>query len=39
MADFATLHLDRSYRSLASFSEPDGNRWLLPEITARLPGR
>ena len=29
----------RSYRSFASFSDPDGNAWLLQEITARLPGR
>ena len=29
----------RSYVSFASFSEPDGNSWLLQEITARLPGR
>jgi catechol 2,3-dioxygenase-like lactoylglutathione lyase family enzyme len=29
----------RSYRSLASFSDPDGNGWLLQEVTARLPGR
>jgi catechol 2,3-dioxygenase-like lactoylglutathione lyase family enzyme len=29
----------RSYGSYASFSDPDGNRWLLQEITARLPGR
>ena len=29
----------RSYFSLASFSDPDGNRWLLQEITTRLPGR
>jgi catechol 2,3-dioxygenase-like lactoylglutathione lyase family enzyme len=28
-----------SYRSFASFSDPDGNRWLLQEITERLPGR
>ena len=28
-----------SYRSYASFSDPDGNRWLLQEITQRLPGR
>ncbi|HEX6748306.1 MAG TPA: VOC family protein [Longimicrobium sp.] len=28
-----------SYRSLATFSDPDGNRWLLQEITTRLPGR
>jgi catechol 2,3-dioxygenase-like lactoylglutathione lyase family enzyme len=29
----------RSYSSLASFDDPDGNRWLLQEITERLPGR
>jgi catechol 2,3-dioxygenase-like lactoylglutathione lyase family enzyme len=29
----------RSYFSYASFSDPDGNSWLLQEITARLPGR
>src|ERR1700727_1569417 len=29
----------QSYGSFASFSDPDGNGWLLPEITARLPGR
>lgn len=29
----------RSYRSFASFSDPDGNGWLLQEITERLPGR
>jgi catechol 2,3-dioxygenase-like lactoylglutathione lyase family enzyme len=29
----------RSYLSYASFSDPDGNGWLLQEITARLPGR
>ncbi len=29
----------RSYRSCASFSDPDGNGWLLQEVTARLPGR
>jgi hypothetical protein len=29
----------RSYCSWASFSDPDGNGWLLQEITARLPGR
>lgn len=28
-----------SYRSYASFSDPDGNRWLLQEVTTRLPGR
>jgi catechol 2,3-dioxygenase-like lactoylglutathione lyase family enzyme len=28
-----------SYRSFATFSDPDGNRWLLQEITSRLPGR
>ena len=29
----------RSYFSFASFEDPDGNGWLLQEITARLPGR
>jgi len=29
----------RSYFSFASFSDPDGNSWLLQEVTARLPGR
>ena len=28
-----------SYRSFATFSDPDGNRWLLQEIKTRLPGR
>ncbi len=28
-----------SYGSFASFCDPDGNRWLLQEITTRLPGR
>jgi len=28
-----------SYRSYASFRDPDGNGWLLQEITSRLPGR
>jgi catechol 2,3-dioxygenase-like lactoylglutathione lyase family enzyme len=29
----------QSYGSFASFSDPDGNSWLLQEITVRLPGR
>ena len=29
----------QSYGSFASFSDPDGNGWLIQEITARLPGR
>jgi len=29
----------RSYRSRAIFSDPDGNTWILQEITSRLPGR
>jgi catechol 2,3-dioxygenase-like lactoylglutathione lyase family enzyme len=29
----------RSYFSYAAFSDPDGNSWLLQEITTRLPGR
>ena len=28
-----------SYSSFATFSDPDGNGWLLQEITTRLPGR
>ena len=30
---------NQSYGSFASFSDPDGNGWLLQEITTRLPGR
>ena len=29
----------RSYHSYASFRDPDGNGWLLQEVTTRLPGR
>ncbi len=29
----------RTYRSFASFSDPDGNGWLFQEVTTRLPGR
>ena len=42
---FGRIRLDgvdpehRSYRSFASFKDPDGNGWLFQEITARLPGR
>jgi catechol 2,3-dioxygenase-like lactoylglutathione lyase family enzyme len=28
-----------TYSSFATFSDPDGNGWLLQEVTARLPGR
>lgn len=28
-----------SYRSLATFQDPDGNHWILQEVTTRLPGR
>jgi catechol 2,3-dioxygenase-like lactoylglutathione lyase family enzyme len=28
-----------TYRSFASFRDPDGNQWLFQEITSRLPGR
>jgi catechol 2,3-dioxygenase-like lactoylglutathione lyase family enzyme len=28
-----------SYNSYASFTDPDGNQWLLQEVTTRLPGR
>jgi catechol 2,3-dioxygenase-like lactoylglutathione lyase family enzyme len=29
----------RSYFSFVSFDDPDGNKWLVQEITTRLPGR
>lgn len=29
----------RSYASYATFADPDGNEWLLQEVTARAPGR
>ena len=29
----------RDYGTFASFSDPDGNGWLLQEISTRLPGR
>jgi catechol 2,3-dioxygenase-like lactoylglutathione lyase family enzyme len=29
----------RTYHSFASFSDPDGNGWVLQEVTNRLPGR
>lgn len=29
----------KSYASFASFADPDGNGWMLQEITTRLPGR
>jgi predicted enzyme related to lactoylglutathione lyase len=29
----------RTYRSYASFTDPDGNGWLFQEVTARAPGR
>lgn len=28
-----------SYGSFCSFSDPDGNMWIVQEVTARLPGR
>jgi catechol 2,3-dioxygenase-like lactoylglutathione lyase family enzyme len=34
------LHpLRKSYGSFAAFTDPDGNRWVFQEVTARLPGR
>jgi catechol 2,3-dioxygenase-like lactoylglutathione lyase family enzyme len=34
------VHPERaSYSSYATFSDPDGNEWLLQEVTERLPGR
>jgi hypothetical protein len=29
----------QSYGSFVSFSDPEGNSWLVQEITTRLPGR
>src|SRR5262245_9707013 len=29
----------QSYRTYAAFDDPDGNEWILQEVTARLPGR
>jgi catechol 2,3-dioxygenase-like lactoylglutathione lyase family enzyme len=29
----------RSYQTYAAFTDPDGNEWLLQQITTRLPGR
>jgi catechol 2,3-dioxygenase-like lactoylglutathione lyase family enzyme len=29
----------QSYRTYAVFADPDGNEWLLQEVTTRLPGR
>jgi len=29
----------RSYLTLAAFADPDGNQWILQEVTERLPGR
>jgi catechol 2,3-dioxygenase-like lactoylglutathione lyase family enzyme len=31
--------LRKSYGSFAAFTDPDGNRWVFQEVTARLPGR
>ena len=28
-----------SYGSFCSFNDPDGNTWLVQEVTTRLPGR
>ncbi|MGW1396905.1 glyoxalase, partial [Streptomyces nigra] len=36
----AGLHPDRtSYGSFATFSDPDGNGWVIQEVMQRLPGR
>ena len=31
--------ITQSYGSFDTFSDPDGNGWLLQEVTTRLPGR
>jgi hypothetical protein len=33
------LSIAATVRSFVSFSDPDGNGWLLQEVTTRLPGR
>src|SRR5437867_12064845 len=38
-ASSSSLRRVRHARSFATFRDPDGNGWLLQEITARLPGR
>jgi len=38
-SDHAAGRSPDPYSSFATFSDPDGNGWLLQEITARLPGR
>jgi catechol 2,3-dioxygenase-like lactoylglutathione lyase family enzyme len=38
-SDHATGSSPDPYSSFATFSDPDGNGWLLQEITTRLPGR
>jgi catechol 2,3-dioxygenase-like lactoylglutathione lyase family enzyme len=39
-ARISGLHPERlSYSSFVSFTDPDGNSWLLQEVTQRLPGR
>lgn len=41
----AEVHVDgyadnrRSYASFVSFSDPDGNKWIVQEVTERQPGR
>ena len=39
MAELGTIDMAGSYLTTASFSDPDGNGWLLQEITTRLPGQ
>lgn len=38
-ADHADGRSPDSYSTFAAFSDPDGNRWLMQEVTTRLPGR
>jgi catechol 2,3-dioxygenase-like lactoylglutathione lyase family enzyme len=38
-SDHAAGRSPDPYSTFATFSDPDGNGWLLQEITARLPGR
>ena len=38
-AEVSEISGEGSYGSRASFSDPDGNGWVLQEVTERLPGR
>src|SRR5580704_1714644 len=39
VSDIEPDHKRQSYRSYVSFEDPDGNAWIVQEVTRRLPGR